>query len=236
MTDNKISQKFLNGLKQHQMDYLDIKDWIYCGGNQDSYYEYFKLCYPDAIAPTEDNCICGNGISICCYIRENVDAPVEDILIVGSCCIKKFLPNGFTRFCTNCNAEHKRYKHNICFDCEKAKKAEAEKLAPYVYFDFPFSMKDEIKTYGAIWDSEYKLWRANRKYKPNLIEKYSRYIIADVPTFIIDRENKRLEKIRLESLPKEYKEFSFGEKQKAIDEGYKWDNTAKKWSRPIVEN
>ena len=232
----KISQKFLNGLKQHQMDFLDIKDWIYCGGNQDSYYEYFKLCYPDTIAPTAENCVCGNGISICCYIRENVNAPVEDILIVGSCCIKKFLPNGFTRFCTDCNAEHKRYKHNICFDCEKAKKAEAEKLAPYVYFDFPYSMKSEVKTYGAIWDMEYKLWRANRKYKPHLIAKYSRYIIADVPTFIIDRENKRLEKIRLESLPKEYKVFSFADKQKAIDEGYKWDNATKQWGRIIAEN
>jgi hypothetical protein len=236
MTDKKISQKFLNGLKQYQMEFEDIKDWIYCGGNQGSYYEYFKICYPDTVAPYDENCICGNSITVNCYIRENVDSPINDVLIVGSCCIRKFLPNGFTRFCENCNCEHKRIKHNICFECEKVQKEEIAKLAPYVYFNFPYDMKTEIKTNGAIWDNEYKLWRVNRKYKPLFIQKYSRYIIDDVSKFIADRDKQKAERQRIEALPKEYKEFAFAERQKAIDEGFRWDNNCRKWWKPIAEN
>jgi hypothetical protein len=228
-----LSTKFLNGLKEkYNMEFDDIKDWIYCGGSYNQHYNYFKVCYPKTDLPEYNElCICNTKIVHNCYIRPSIDAPVETILIVGSCCIEKFLPNGFTRFCERCSEVHKRTKYNICFDCEK------KESSPYVYFDFSYSMKDEIKAAGAKWDDDNELWRVRRMYKPEFIEEYKKYIIYDIISFIEKRENAKLQKIEDKKLFSEGKYttkfFTFADKDKAKSEGYQWDNEIKRWWKAI---
>ena len=233
------SKKFLNGLKEiHNMEFEDIKDWVYCGGNFKQHYNYFKICFPNAPLPEDEEiCICRTKITNNCYIRPPgttelaPEAAVNEILIVGSCCIEKFLPNGFKRFCEQCNAVHKRIKYNICFDCEKSMSD------PYVYFDFAYSMKDSIKAAGAKWDDENELWRVRRVFKPEFIIEYKDYIISDVAAFIKAREQKKMKKIENARLFSEgkfkTKYFSFADKDKAKEEGYTWDKGIKRWWKPL---
>jgi hypothetical protein len=235
--DSRISTRFLNGLMdKHDMDLEDIKDWIYCGGDFAQHSRYFKLCYPDKEKPDhEDECICNTKIGNNCYIRKDVNAPVEDILVVGSCCITKFLPNGFHRMCEKCNEVHKRRTKNICKECEKKQKDENDKLAPYAYFAFPYGMKEEVKTNGAKWNFDYELYSVRRVFKPQFIKKYEQYIVNDPSAFIAEKNRQKLQKIEDAKLPKEFKVFTFANKDQAKLEGYEWDNNIKKWWRPIRE-
>ena len=230
---DNISQKFINGLREkYNMEFDEIKNYIYCGGNYDQHYNYYKACFDNAPLPDAENkCICNNKIINNCYIRKDINTEVDDIIIVGSCCISKFLPNGFNRYCGQCGEVHQRRKYNICFDCDKKN----NELSPYMYFDFSYDMKDQIKKDGANWDDEYKLWRVKKQYKPKFIEKYDRYIIDDIISFCKNRDQKRLKRIEEEKLPKEYKYFKYGENETAKSEGYRWDNNIKKWWRPIQE-
>jgi hypothetical protein len=228
-----LSSKFLNGLSEkYHMDIEDIKDWIYCGGNHNQHYNYYKLCYPDTPFPEYNElCICNTKILYNCYIRPSIDSSPDEILIVGSCCIEKFLPNGFTRFCEKCNEVHKRIKYNICFKCEK------KETSPYVYFDFSYSMKDSIKAGGAKWDDENELWRVRRIFKPEFVIEYKDYIIDDVVSFVKEREQKKIQKIEDNKLFSEGKYttkfFTFANKDNAKDEGYQWDKGIKKWWKAI---
>jgi len=237
MSDRQISQKFLNGLAlKAGLEFDDIKDWIYCGGNNLQHYNYFKLCYPEAtLPPYSEDCICRTKIMNNCYIRENINSPIESVLIVGSCCVEKFLPNGFTRYCQDCGLSHKRRKYNICFDCEA--KREMQALSPYVYFDFPYSMKDEIKHNGAKWDDEYNLWCVNKKYKSRFVERYSQYRIADVNIFCANRSQAKSQKLEDDKLFSEGKYttkfFAFGKGDIAKAEGYRWDSKLKKWWKAL---
>ena len=42
----KLTDKFIKGLKKYDLTYEEIKNsnWKYCGGNQGSHLNYFKLC------------------------------------------------------------------------------------------------------------------------------------------------------------------------------------------------
>lgn len=238
-----LSVKFMNGLMdKHNMEAEDIKNWVYCGGDFKQHRTYFDLCFPskDGQVPKfpelSGECICKTKIVNSCFIRPTIDSPVEDILIVGACCIEKFLPNGFKRFCEQCRAEHKRRTVNICFECEKKEES------VYVYFDFSYDKKDEVKTNGAKWDTDYELWYVRRAYKPKFIEDYTEFIIPDVDAFVAERERKRAQKIIDDQLFSEgkytCKYFSFADKDRAKAEGYQWDKGIKKWwkaVRPIGE-
>ena len=111
MTD-KLSAQFSKGVGELNMTVDEIKTWTYCGGNQNSHYNYFKLRFPNEELPDyQSNCLCNHKIIENCYITKN-----DEIIILGNCCIKRFIPKS-GRTCIECLNPHKNRKHNICNDC-----------------------------------------------------------------------------------------------------------------------
>ena len=94
-----------------------IKNWKYCGGdteNKDK--NYFKTYFKNIevlIDEKEEYCVCGHAITNNCYITND-----EEILVIGSCCIKKFIKNK-TRTCEKCNEPHNNRACNRCNNCRK---------------------------------------------------------------------------------------------------------------------
>lgn len=114
ITSIKLTNKFINGLKNYGLTYDDIKNsnWRYCGGNKGRHFNYFKLCFKDDEIPELiDKCVCGQCILENCYITDG-----ERILVLGNCCIKKFIPKS-SRTCEICGEPHKNRKVNKCNNC-----------------------------------------------------------------------------------------------------------------------
>jgi hypothetical protein len=102
-----LTEKFIKGLKMYGLTYDEIinSNWKYCGGNQGRHLRYFKLsCKGEEIPDSTDECICGHNIIENCYITNG-----EEILILGNCCIKKFIPKS-SRTCETCGVSHKKEK------------------------------------------------------------------------------------------------------------------------------
>jgi hypothetical protein len=110
-----LKQKFINGLKLHNISYDDIinNQWKYCGGDTGSHYNYFNLFFKYSKKPLtkQYSCVCGHSIFDNCYITDG-----KTILVLGNCCIKKFIPNS-SRSCDMCNVSHKNRIVNRCNDC-----------------------------------------------------------------------------------------------------------------------
>ena len=108
--------EFIDGLKKHNINYEDFikQNWKYAGGDKKQHYNYFKLSCPDLVLPEHKNeCICGHHIVENCFIRKD---DKKELLIVGNCCIKKFVEKQ-TRTCKICNKPHQNRKVNKCNDC-----------------------------------------------------------------------------------------------------------------------
>ena len=71
--------------------------------------------FPDKNYPRHINkCVCNHDIEKNYYITNG-----SVMLILGSCCIKKFMPNGMRKSCEHCENLHKNIKDNLCNDCRK---------------------------------------------------------------------------------------------------------------------
>ena len=109
---------FVKGLNEHFLSLEDIKNWEYCGGNENSpskkYFDDFVKKFGHMEHPEfEDKCIRGVKISYNCYITNTQITPTEKmkkiqyqnkqipILIVGSCCVKQFM-DGKKLKCSRC--------------------------------------------------------------------------------------------------------------------------------------
>lgn len=115
-----ISEKFIKGLKEYKLTLEMIKPWKYCGGNRDSKLKYYTLVFPGRPLPiSKDICVCGHKIVENCYITDDIKNG-DRILILGNCCIKRFIPNS-KRSCEVCNKPHRnRIVNRIvnrCNDC-----------------------------------------------------------------------------------------------------------------------
>jgi len=137
---DKMSARFLTGLKQYNLTYEEIvnSNWRYVGGDggevarnlfmngtyfqikkEDSKYNrchlnYWILCFPNEELPDyTDRCVCDHPIIENCYISNKDDS---EILVLGNCCIERFIPlKG--RTCKLCTASHKNRKVNLCNEC-----------------------------------------------------------------------------------------------------------------------
>lgn len=109
---DELSRRFVNGLAELGLTQEDLKEWKYCGGTFGSHKNYWKLCCPgESCPPKEGRCVCKHVINENCYITNG-----DEILILGNCCIKKFVPKA-GRTCQNCGAGHKNHKDNLCREC-----------------------------------------------------------------------------------------------------------------------
>lgn len=112
----ELTTKFIEGLKKYDLTYDEItnSNWKYCGGRNGHHLNYFKLCFKhDKLPEIETNCVCGHHIEENCYITDG-----KEILVLGNCCIKKFIPKS-SRTCENCGEPHKNRIVNRCNDCRK---------------------------------------------------------------------------------------------------------------------
>ena len=110
----KLTNKFIKGLNDYGLSYDEISTWKYCGGNMGSHLNYFNICCKNEVLPKRvDECVCGHRIQENCYITDN-----KRILILGNCCIKKFIPKSF-RTCEKCKEPHKNRVVNRCNNCRK---------------------------------------------------------------------------------------------------------------------
>ena len=120
-----LNERFIKGLKQYNLsiDEINKSGWKYCGGDSDAggpAVNYFRLIFgdhPDKVyeGGKEDYCVCGHPIvknfNIC-------DGNEEEILVLGSECITKFVDKK-GRTCSLCGNSHKNRIVNRCNDCRK---------------------------------------------------------------------------------------------------------------------
>jgi hypothetical protein len=124
MSEISLHKKFLNGLKnKYNLTHKDLieQDYKYAGGTPDDnnprHYNYWNkiklqkpyLKMPDIIT----ECVCDHKIKNNCFIINKND----DIIVLGNCCIKKFIPKS-GRTCGRCGEPHKNRKFNLCNDCK----------------------------------------------------------------------------------------------------------------------
>lgn len=109
-----LTERFIKGLQEYDLTYDEIRNgnWKYYGGNKGSHLAYYNLASKNDILPEPtDECICGHKIKYNCYITNGTH-----IIILGSCCIKRFIPAS-TRTCEVCGNPHKNRKKNKCNEC-----------------------------------------------------------------------------------------------------------------------
>lgn len=112
--DTKFSKQFADGLREHGLNYETARDTFrYVGGNKTPRHQnYFKLVYKNNnYPPIASHCICSHPITENCYITNG-----DRILILGNCCIKRFIPKA-TRTCEVCGDAHKNRIVNRCHKC-----------------------------------------------------------------------------------------------------------------------
>ena len=112
-SQNTNIQKFIKGLAGYGITYEEVKDnWKYAGGDTGRHRNYYTLCYSHLDPPeATDRCVCDHRISENCYITDG-----SEFLVVGNCCIKKFITNK-TRTCDTCGGAHKNRIVNRCNGC-----------------------------------------------------------------------------------------------------------------------
>lgn len=111
-----IEKKFEKGLIEYDVSFKEIvNEWKYAGGNKNRHLNYFKMMFPTKNIPKEkEKCICGHSIQENCYIT---DKNHKYILVLGNCCIKRFLTNS-GRTCEECGSHHQNRKLNLCNVCK----------------------------------------------------------------------------------------------------------------------
>jgi len=122
MASLELTERFIKGLKSYNLTKEEMIGWTYCGGkgggiNSVRHKNYFKQCFPGFDFPDlKDECVCGHAIKENCYITN--DLLDGELLILGNCCIKKFLPkDNAGRTCEICKKPHKNRKDNRCKQC-----------------------------------------------------------------------------------------------------------------------
>jgi hypothetical protein len=125
---NSKYKRFIRGLEEYNLTFEQIQYMgaEYCGGNKGRYKKYWNQYWkekcPNQSVPDlpalSDSCVCGHHIVCQHYITFKEDG--EDfIMVLGSECIKRFMPNGMKKSCNNCGKVHKNRKKNVCNDCQK---------------------------------------------------------------------------------------------------------------------
>lgn len=115
---SKVYQRLVDGIEEYGLEYAVVtSEWFYCGdssNNQDKFFAH----YPDCQLPSlEKHCVCGQSINVNHYITDGS----ESILVMGSCCIRKYTNIKMTKVCINCHANHKNRKTDYCNNCRDLK-------------------------------------------------------------------------------------------------------------------
>lgn len=85
------------------------------------FFEYKKQNYDIKELFTEESCVCKTPIKHLCFLhnKDYKNNTKPEYLLIGSCCITKFMPDGLTKTCSNCGEIHQNRKDNFCNDCRE---------------------------------------------------------------------------------------------------------------------
>lgn len=85
------------------------------------YEEYYEKEYDFGEIFIKKNCICKQSIKHLCFLHNKnyKDNKKPEYLLVGSCCITKFMPNGLEKTCSKCGEIHQNRKDNFCNNCRE---------------------------------------------------------------------------------------------------------------------
>lgn len=111
----RLYQKFIDGLKKYDVTLQEITDtYKYAGGDYDHHDGYFKLRFREEQRPPHaSSCVCGHGIINNAYISDG-----SRFIVIGSCCIRKFIPkDSRRRTCDTCGTPHRNRVVNRCKKC-----------------------------------------------------------------------------------------------------------------------
>jgi|TARA_B110000305_G_C19186560_1_gene514559 hypothetical protein len=113
--NDKLSKRFLTGLKKYNLDYEEIKKkWYYMGGENGIHRKYLNKNFNDDTTPEhKDFCICGHKIKNNCFITDG-----EFVLSIGESCVNKFVRK-LNKVCEVCGTKHRNRKNDICNSCRK---------------------------------------------------------------------------------------------------------------------
>jgi hypothetical protein len=97
----------------------NLANFIYSGADDEygSKYEYFFKKNPllNELPPHKDMCACGHNIKKNFYIQH---IPTKINIVVGSCCIKRYLPDECQgKTCSECGAPHQNKVVDMCNEC-----------------------------------------------------------------------------------------------------------------------
>jgi hypothetical protein len=140
-----IKPALKNGLEDIGYTIEELQqNWIYCGSNGGRWDgEKFKhpgrLQYwiqhckhrgcDETLPDWEPECHCGQKLyTENAYLTtKKPDEDGEyDYIVIGSCCIKTFMPYGLSKMCEDCEQPHKNRKDNKCNDCREKIRKEKE--------------------------------------------------------------------------------------------------------------
>lgn len=118
--NNAYFKNFCRNLEVLGLTYEEVhRDYKYSGGRGGKS-DYFKMCFPNHERPEPvDKCLCEHPIQQNCFISKDFD--INTILIVGNCCIKRFIKQS-SKTCEVCQKSHRNSKTNYCNDCKETYK------------------------------------------------------------------------------------------------------------------
>tara|TARA_B110000208_G_C11672750_1_gene395850 strand:+ start:287 stop:955 length:669 start_codon:yes stop_codon:yes gene_type:complete len=141
MSDFSKEDRLIEGLKNYTLTLREIQngDWTYCGGNtghhikrwNEYWTEKWSLNNDNEIPDypeDEDKCKCGHSITQQCYIT---NIHTDEVLVLGSTCINKFIPDGMKKKCNKCGNVHKNRKKNLCNTCQEICECGKTKVKKY---------------------------------------------------------------------------------------------------------
>ena len=142
--EENIGQKrFKEGLKKITGD-DSLVNYVYAGGNVcGAELAYFHTKNPGVSLPGHKlECVCTHEILKNYYIKH---VPTKMIVVVGSCCIKRYLPEDNQRkTCSECGAPHKNRTVDMCNECRPGCWKCGDK---YASIDQCWTCRKELKNY-----------------------------------------------------------------------------------------
>jgi hypothetical protein len=222
MDEPKMHKKFYEGLfNKYNMRSDDLKKFKYSGGDRGVHEKYSKMLKMNIEnIPREYYCVCGHPIKENCYVSDG-----EKILVLGNCCIKKFIPKeNQNRTCSLCGSSHKNRNVNLCNNCKNrckncnGKNSEGTDIdCPNCYKNYDFCGVCNQKHYfNSVKSNRCKNCNAQKCYKchKQIIKKNWEKCLK---SFIKDEKNRV------------YFKVPFSEKEEAKSLGCNWDPDKKLW-------
>lgn len=162
-------------------------DYIYLGGEYGSVGSHFnnfkkviKILYPNlklndisCYYSHIEHCICGHKIKQKCFIAlKNKPIIIENLIILGNCCINIFYPNKVKKTCIKCKKLHKR-KVSICLQCQSEVNNLKKEFNKFFKTMINFGIYKNKKISCLILDRNYYTWilsKKNEVYIPKFIK------------------------------------------------------------------